>query len=336
MKAHPFHASLRRLETTLSVEGISLVLPIEYRTDPLIGMHTTLLSQVRCHRPGKPRSSPLVPSEKATCVFEPELLHKTPEPRVQYPAFVRDGYIPVTVPNRYPYALEGKVTSFTSHERAVLTHLERRDWTTYLLLSHHLMTQDLLAGHTSSFNFINYGRGAGGSQEHPHFQSGIVAPPVITHSDRERFWLAAHPEAEPFQEYIERSQEAGLLCASQGDTVIVAPYAPRFPDQLDILPTFPCPHLLACEEEHLASFASSLTAGVRFLAQERGVTDLNIVLHQERLDVSSSPYRLHFHLYPRNKNVLAGCELGSELYVVDTYPEDTAHAFRTWHAKQQT
>ena len=69
----------------------------------------------------------------------------------------------------------------------------------------------------------------------------------------------------------------------------------------------------------------------------RGITDLNIAVHMapfRQMEEARSYYRWHMHIYPRRPRLpsdRAGAEIGFELNVIDTLPENSAAVIRDWY-----
>ena len=108
-------------------KGAPKKITIEERVDPFFPQHISIISEIRAERTGrlpekKPQNSEEDEKMKKECYFEPENIHKTPEPRTYYHDLTRDLYIPVTVPNLYAFSKHGTVNCFTSHDR---NHLKR-------------------------------------------------------------------------------------------------------------------------------------------------------------------------------------------------------------------
>jgi len=107
---------------------------------------------------------------------------------------------------------------------------------------------------------------------------------------------------------------------------ICAPFAPKFPDHVDIISKRGFNTLLDTSWDYRKGLAESMLGVFHSLCIHRGVSDFNLALHQNFFEVKDF-YRLHWHVYPRNKNNLGGMEINNS-YVVGVFPQVTAKALR--------
>lgn len=309
---------------------------IEHRTDPFFPLHTTIISDKRADKPGKPsekkeRNVEKDRIEKEKCYFEPANIHQTPKPREYHPELEIDGYIPVSVPNKYGFSVLGRVNCFTSHERKYLELMTPQDWSNYLHISAKNANHIISKGYSEMFSVVNSGRIAGSSQAHPHSQDGVLEsnPSSLQSRKRDLFFRLQQIDDHPFDTYMGFLRKQDLECFENDSAFISASYAPIVPDQIDILLKKDISSFVQLGREEVRDISKCLHHAVHFLSTERGVSDLNLVSYQDAL-IDGSGYRLNFQLSPRNKNVLGSIEVGYNQFVVDTWPEATAEAFRKY------
>lgn len=320
----------------MMVEGDPVRIRIEQRTDPFFPLHTTTISDKRADKPGRifekrKRGDKADRVEKEKCYFEPSNIHQTPKPREYHPELEVDGYVPVSVSNKHGFSLLGRVNCYTSHDKKYPEMLQMKDWMNYLLISAKNANRIVSEGYGDMFNIINFGKLAGGSQPHPHSQDGVLVNRYSSTQFREldMFFHLEQNDDHPFETRANFLRKQGLECFEDDSVFISAPYAPRFPDELELtLKTKVC-NFRQLPKLDAKKVANGLYHAVHFLSTEREVTDFNVIAHQDSL-LENSEYRMHFHILPRNKNVLGGVEIGFNGYIVDTWPEATALAFRKY------
>ena len=239
----------------------------------------------------------------------------------------------MSFPNLFAYAMQHKVNCFAPHDHKYLDALTLLDWERYLGISVKNARTLLRQGYTETFNIINFGKLAGGTQAHPHSQDGVLVSDGTSRIEWERgqFKVLSNTLDDPFGEYFQFARKNGLDCLETEEVMVMAPYAPQFPDQIEIYVKPRSSSLLSLQKNTIRDLAKALHHTTHFLSTQRGVTDMNFAIHQDTLD-SSSSYRLHLHLFPRNKNIPAGMEFAYSQNVIDTFPEQTAEAYRAYFA----
>ncbi len=179
--------------------------------------------------------------------------------------------------------------------------------------------------------FKNYGDAAGASLEHNHSQ--LIALPVIPKRVLEE--IDGSKEYYTFKERcvfcdIVRQEEASqirVVSENQG-FVALAPFAPRFPFELWILPK---DHRSAFEESQKSEFEQLAPILKDMLMRLDKVLDgpaYNFILHSSPLpDSSNDYYHWHFEIMPKLTRV-AGFEWGTGFYINPTPPEESAKFLR--------
>jgi UDPglucose--hexose-1-phosphate uridylyltransferase len=179
--------------------------------------------------------------------------------------------------------------------------------------------------------FRNHGATAGTSLTHPHSQ--VIATPVVpAHARQEIEEARRHYDDRVRCVYCDivetelRLEQRVIL--DNAHYVTVAPFAPRWPFEMKILP-----------KRHNSSFADLTHGEVRGLAQTlcntlgvlyraAGNPDYNLTLHTAPLhDSCEDYYHWHIEIYPRLATQ-AGFELGTGIYINTVFPEDTASFLR--------
>lgn len=337
---NPFERYREIISQQIMVDGKDVKSKIEIRTDPLYEEHafySTLISEERANKP-----EPLVTIEKHVndakeCIFcKPRLYEATPEPRIVHGKLIslRDdkGEI-ITVPNKYSFSAPHYVTIFSAH-KPNLEELTTADMVCYLESAHDLGTLMVQMPHViGMWDIINWGELAAASQPHPHAQRGGISRNMRCRSIKEAEAIekiALSRGIDPFDEYIKRVRESECFVFENEFIQISAPFAPQYPDQVDIICKSRYNTLLDINDENVRKIiAGSMLGAFHALRLRRNVTDMNVVTHQEIFNKKSF-YRLHWHLFPRKPmHRLGALEAGQDLFVTPIYPSVTADALRT-------
>jgi len=302
---------------------------VESRIDfPFMG-HQTIISEERAKRPCLPtnkKEAQLTPEEIKTDVSQcplciPNLYEKTALPRDFFEG-------EVCVPNIFPFGLFHKTNCFAPHGKTLAT-LSQNDFLIYTSVSKK-NTEDLKAkGFSEVFNFINWGKLAGQTLKHPHFQDGAYPSGLSTTSlNRRNKYLELKEYSEkPLEDFFNIIRNSPLLCCENDNIIVMAPYAPRLPDEVNIY-VKNASNFMQINDKTAKDLSKMLAVSCNFLSN-RGVTDMNIGCYQDNLqDPSGNP--MMFCLLPRNKNILANSELTYGTWVIDTYPEKTAQEYREY------
>jgi UDPglucose--hexose-1-phosphate uridylyltransferase len=179
--------------------------------------------------------------------------------------------------------------------------------------------------------FKNHGEAAGASLEHPHSQ--LIALPIVPKRVREEVDSSRHyfydKERCIFCDMIRQELESGVRVISQTELfVTLAPYAPRFPFEMWVLP-----------KQHASSFENNQTSIYAGLAKvlKDNLARLDVVLDRPayNLMIHTSPigeeinehYHWHIEIIPKLTKV-AGFEWGTGFYICPTPPEESARFIR--------
>ncbi len=179
--------------------------------------------------------------------------------------------------------------------------------------------------------FKNHGEAAGASLEHTHSQ--LIALPIVPKRVREEVDNSKHYYGEKerciFCDMIKQEQESGVRVINENDFFIaLAPYAPRFPFEIWLLP-----------KQHASSFENNQSPVYSSLARvlKDNLLRLDTVLDRPPYNVMihTSPigeeinehYHWHIEIMPKLTKV-AGFEWGTGFYICPTPPEESARFLR--------
>lgn len=348
MANNPFEDYTERFYYEITHEGKEKKSAIEIRLDPLLGpysLHSTSISEARANKPENFETNGQVAGEKEPevdpdCPFCPQKIFSvTPEPRIIHGDLVTikdDSHKVITVPNLYPFSVPHYVTIFSKH-RPDLRKLGYDELINYME-SGYFLAREMKGkkGVEGMWDIINWGPTAAASQPHPHAQRGGVRKTMIVRADKEAEGierLVKETGKDPFAEYMAKVRDSPYFIFENNMVQIHAPFAPRFPDQVDVICKKKASNILDLEiKEERDEIARTMLGIFHALREKRGVTDLNLIMHQDRFGKNGS-YRLHWHVMPRNKNKLGGLEIGDDINVVFVYPEKTAEILKRYYSK---
>ena len=179
--------------------------------------------------------------------------------------------------------------------------------------------------------FKNHGEAAGASLEHSHSQ--LIALPIVPKRVLEEIEGARHYYREKerciFCDVIHQETETGVRVIGENDLFItLAPYAPRFPFEMWLLPK---QHGSSFENNQSPVYASLARALKDNLMRMDAVLDhpaYNFMLHTSPIgEESNEHYHWHFEIMPKLTKV-AGFEWGTGFYICPTPPEESARFLR--------
>lgn len=179
--------------------------------------------------------------------------------------------------------------------------------------------------------FKNYGDAAGASLEHTHSQ--LIALPVVPKRVLEEIEGAkdyyTFKERCVFCDIIRQEEGSNVRVVSENPAfVALAPFAPRFPFELWILPK---DHRSAFEESQKNEFEQLAPLLKDMLMRLDKVLDspaYNFIIHSSPLpDTSNDYYHWHLEIMPKLTKV-AGFEWGTGMYINPTPPEESAKFLR--------
>ena len=179
--------------------------------------------------------------------------------------------------------------------------------------------------------FKNHGEAAGASLEHTHSQ--LIALPVIPKDVLEEIEGArryyADKERCVFCDMLYQESSTGVrLVAENGSFVALAPFAPRFPFELWLVPKI---HQSAFEESSERDFEQLAALLKDMLQRLDAVLDhpaYNYVIHTSPVpDTLNDYYHWHLEIMPKLTKQ-AGFEWGTGFFINPTPPEESARFLR--------
>jgi UDPglucose--hexose-1-phosphate uridylyltransferase len=179
--------------------------------------------------------------------------------------------------------------------------------------------------------FKNHGEAAGASLEHTHSQ--LIALPVVPKRVREEV-----DNAKEYYNFKERcifcdiirqeAEDSVRMIAENQSFIALAPYAPRFPFEMWIVPKV---HQSAFEESQKYEFEQLAVILKDMLTRLDKVLDspaYNFVIHTSPIpEAANDYYHWHFEIMPKLTKV-AGFEWGTGFYINPTPPEESAKFLR--------
>jgi UDPglucose--hexose-1-phosphate uridylyltransferase len=268
------------------------------------------IAPARGRRPGAdaPRIEPVDPAELETCPFCEGREDRTPPEVFALPTGGREpdtpGWKVRVVPNLYPALERQEVVIHTPRHTRSLAELSDEEvrlvaeaWT-----ARAASTEDYVHA------LINEGRAAGASLLHSHSQLVWLPEPPPAVRDE-------HPEALP--ELLRAAVDLGTVVAESRDLVAFCHPVGRLPYETLVMSASarePWP-----DEDTLAVALALLRDVVQKLHAAEGAVPWNAWLHHGDT--------WHLELVPR-LSVLAGLELGAEIYVNALPPEQAAESLR--------
>ncbi len=326
----------------------------ELRKDPVIG-RWVIISTERGKRPSEfEHIHP--PVKGGFCPFCPGNEDKTPPEII---AYRKDGGAPNTpgwhvrvVPNKYPaLRVEGelmregdgvydKMNGVGAHE-VIIESPDHND--TLSTISTEQFEEVLWAYRDRIIDlkkdprlryvliFKNHGEAAGASLEHTHTQ--LIALPIIPKRVSEE--LDGSLEYYNFKERcifcdIVRQEllQNVRVVSENSDFVAIAPYAPKSPFEVWILPKAHESCFENCQKHHYKSLAMIFSDVLRRMDRVLNYPPYNFILHASPIKNGTLEYyHWHFEIMPKLTKV-AGFEWGSGFYINPTPPEESARYLR--------
>lgn len=178
--------------------------------------------------------------------------------------------------------------------------------------------------------FQNWGRAAGASQYHPHFQMIAlpVIPPDVAHSlHGSRRYFHEHHRCVHCQTIHFESRQGKRVIFENSGAIAFAPYASKVGFQLNIFPKHHNPDFSRASNDELNHVVAALQKSLRMLGAKLNDPDYNFFIHTApiRDQHDNSGYHWHIEIIPKT-NVLAGFELGTGIIINQVDP-DLAAAF---------
>ncbi len=179
--------------------------------------------------------------------------------------------------------------------------------------------------------FKNHGEAAGASLEHTHSQ--LIALPVVPKRVREEVDGAREhynfKERCIFCDIIRQETESGIrMIAENQDFAALAPFAPRFPFEMWIIPKVHHSAFEESQKHELERLAGILKDMLMRLDKTLDYPAYNYIIHTSPMGESTEDYyHWHLEIMPKLTKV-AGFEWGTGFYINPTPPEESAKFLR--------
>lgn len=276
--------------------------------------------------------------EKANCVFcYPIVEQRTPMPRLHHEGlYTPSGKPVISFPNINPFEPNHLLTVFADHATD-LAELDYIDMKNYFLSGQQLAQKFRDEGRVGMVDFMNWGPDAAASVKHPHAQRGTIIEGMRSRYRQSRqadlFQSLNSSGTNPMEKMmgIIRDHYTKLFVFENEHIFVYVAFAPSYPDQTEVI-FKKGGDLLDFSRSDLEIAAKSMLGVIHGLRRHRGVTDINLVLHQSDFNNGHNGYMMMAVINPRNKNKVGGIEIGQGVYVIPTLPEATAEALRKHYA----
>lgn len=180
--------------------------------------------------------------------------------------------------------------------------------------------------------FKNEGVKAGARLAHPHSQ--VVAMPVVPPGLAEEV-AGAHRHYDTYGRcvycaLIDQERAAGSrVVTTSDDTIVVAPYASRWPFETWLLPRVHHPRFEQAPDSLLAAVAAGLQPVLQGIERRLERPALNVVLHSAPYsEAADAAYHWHLEIVPRVLRA-SGFDLGTGTALNPVSPEDAARVLRS-------
>ncbi|GMR04205.1 MAG: galactose-1-phosphate uridylyltransferase [Thermodesulfobacteriota bacterium] len=326
----------------------------ELRKDPILG-RWVIISTERGKRPSEFETSRPAP-KTGFCPFCPGNEKKTPS---EILAYRENGTAPDTpgwrvrvVPNKYPaLRVEGnldrvgegvfdKMNGIGAHEVIIETPNHEETLSTIqtkqfeeVLWAYRDRIVDLKKDTRLRYILIfkNHGEAAGATLDHSHSQ--LIALPIIPKRVGEEIDGALEyfnfKERCIFCDIIRQEIMQGIRVVSENqDFIAVAPYAPKSPFEIWLLPKTHGSSFENCLKSHYENLALIFSEVLKRMDKVLSDPPYNFILHTAPIKNGVEQYyHWHFEIMPKLARV-AGFEWGSGFYINPTPPEEAAKFLR--------
>jgi len=327
----------------------------ELRKDPITG-RWVIISTERGKRPNDFLRESVIAREPKNCPFCAGNESKTPPEVLVYGrnggGANTPGWKLRVVPNRFPaLGIEGeldregeglfdKMNGIGAHEVVI----ESPDHAATLATLPERAVEDVLWGYRDRmldlkndkrFRYIlifkNHGEAAGATVEHPHSQ--LIALPIVPRRVREEVDNCWHYYDEKerciFCDIIRQERDTGERAIGENEQFItLAPYAPRFPFEMWLLPKVHSSSYENNQSSIYASLARMLKDTLMRLDEVLDRPAYNFMIHTSPIgEEINDHYHWHIEIIPKLTKV-AGFEWGTGFYINPTPPEESARFLR--------
>jgi UDPglucose--hexose-1-phosphate uridylyltransferase len=306
----------------------------EYRHDPILDRRV-IISPERAARPYTAQADVAPRTGPDECPFCPGHEDRTPPEtyRSGPGAAETPGWSVRVVPNLYPIVggdpADGTGDATGAHEVVILSPDHDAGFgelTADQAVEGFSVLRDrarvhLAAGRAFACAFINHGRGAGASIEHPHAQ--LVAPDAPSETVcamTERF------ATDLIAREIADARRTGLVVV-EGPAMAWCPPASWSPYLMRVAHRSTRARFDEATDAEIRVVADALRAALQRVAASLGEVAYNVVVHSAPPMERAAEMHWHLEIVPRT-SVVAGFEIGSGIYANSMAPEQAAAFLR--------
>jgi UDPglucose--hexose-1-phosphate uridylyltransferase len=195
---------------------------------------------------------------------------------------------------------------------------------------HEAFAEDECTAYVSIFH--NWGKSAGASVYHPHYQliATPVVPPSISHSlEGARTYFREHKECVHCTIMQSERAHGGRVILENAGAIAFAPFASRTSYTWSIFPTDHAPSFAEATEASRRAVADALRASLRAMRTALHDPDYNFYIHtmplRERRRYGS--YHWHVEVIPKLSNI-GGFELSTGIIINAVDPDQAAATIR--------
>lgn len=310
----------------------------EYRHDPILD-RLVIIAAERAARPYTAQTGAVERTGPETCPFCPGHEDRTPPEtyRTGDGTPGTPGWRVRVVPNLYPIvdgpppadSSGGNAPATGTHEVVILSpdhdadvaRLTPEQAAEALAVVRDRTREHLGAGAGSVTAFINHGRAAGASIEHPHAQ--VVAPhapgaAAVAMTERFTTDLVAREMADA---------RRGGLAVVDGPAMAWCPPASWSPYLVRVAHRSTRARFDEATDAEIRVVAAALGDAIRLAERALGTVPYNVVVHSAPPDVPTAEMHWHLEVIPRT-SVIAGFEMGSGVFANSVAPVHAAAQLR--------
>ena len=295
------------------------------------GTHSTLISLTRSNRPQMTLNVNKI-SRQESCLFDN--LDKVAKPQKQ----LKGVYI---APNPFSFNPGYHDLIITNDHIEVIKDISK-DHIENLITTLFNRAKDLsIDKDVTNVNMgINFGTEkekypSGASQPHLHAQIGAIFKNGFLPLFSMRRIIEEHFSEQDIDytgEYIKAIKSSKLAIKESDNFILFAPFAPRFKDEVHILPKdINIPNLISIKPSQITELVSMLYNVINTFKGENGsklyIPSFNITFEGDEFKASNKT-RMMVSIIPRQSEI-AYSELNSR-FVIDRFPEDTASYIKEW------
>ncbi|MBI2037235.1 MAG: DUF4921 family protein [Candidatus Liptonbacteria bacterium] len=193
-----------------------------------------------------------------------------------------------------------------------------------------MLTGDACVSYLSIFH--NWGKNAGASVYHPHYQliALPIIPPDVWHSLLGSMeYFAGHKQCvHCVMLDWERKEKKRIVYENEG-AIVIAPFVSRGPFEARVFPKKHLPYFENTLDADLVGVVDALQGALRLMEKRLGDPDYNFFIHTAPIKnkVDYEPYHWHIEIIPK-VSVPAGFELGTGIDINVVDPDVAAKVLR--------